>query len=104
LRLDPAAGDLTSFRRRSMKNYENRCLHHHVFDTNLVAQTIDYFRLQILDIKLGLPYHIVILAQKTSNCGNVNNSLFLSHSASHKYNSPFPTDKIVNEKMQESRF
>ena len=66
---------------------------------DLVAQTVDYFRLQILDIQLGLPYHIIVLAQKDSNYGSPNNSLFISHSAGYKYNSPFPTDKIVNEKV-----
>ncbi len=97
LRLDPAAGDMTSFRRRSMKNYENRCLHHHVFDTNLVIQTVDYFKLQILDIQLGLPYHIVVLARKTSSYEDVSNSLFLSSAANYKNHSPFPTDRNAGE-------
>ncbi len=78
LSLDPPAGDLPSFRQRSMKNYENRCLHHHVFDANLVARMIHHFKLQILDIQLVLPFHIILLAQKISKDNSPDNSVFLA--------------------------
>ncbi len=86
LDLDPAAGDLVSFRQRSMKNHENRCLHHHVFDADLVAQIIHYFNLHILDIHLALPYHIIVLAQKTNKDGSLNYSVSLSHSINNRNN------------------
>ena len=36
LALDPPAGDLESFKQRSLQNYTNRCLHHHVFTESLL--------------------------------------------------------------------
>ena len=95
LGLDPAAGDLNSFRQRSMKNSENRCFHHHVYNTSVVVQMVDYFRMQIVDVQLGLPYHIVILAEKMNSVG-VDNSPFLSSSAGYKYKSPFPSDRVAD--------
>jgi SAM-dependent methyltransferase len=42
LRLDPQAGDFENFKRRSLDNFTNRALHHHVFDLEsmsfLIAQ------------------------------------------------------------------
>jgi SAM-dependent methyltransferase len=64
LELDPAAGDFSSFQQRSIKNHENRCLHHHVFDYKLITQVVRYFNLQLLDIQFALPYHIIALVQK----------------------------------------
>lgn len=65
LSMDPPAGDRESFLKRSLKNYENRCLHHHVFDTELVVKMLNYTGLHIVDIQHALPYHIVTLSQKT---------------------------------------
>jgi SAM-dependent methyltransferase len=92
LTLDPAAGDLESFCQRSMKNYENRCLHHHVFDTELVARIMDFLKLKIINIQSVLPYHIVVLALKIAGEVVPDNSLHLSHAAEYRYSSPFPTD------------
>jgi tetratricopeptide (TPR) repeat protein len=36
LGMDPPAGDAAQFRQRSVRNFENRCLHHHVFDFQLL--------------------------------------------------------------------
>lgn len=38
LSLDKAAGSLDQFKQRSLNNYENRCLHHHVFNPELVKK------------------------------------------------------------------
>ncbi len=64
LTMDPGAGDFELFRRRSGKNFENRCLHHHVFDTNLAVEVIDYTGLQIIAVESCKPFHIVVIAQK----------------------------------------
>ncbi len=50
LPMDPPAGDLDSFRQRSLKNFENRTLHHHVFDVPLIEKTLDYVGFEILDM------------------------------------------------------
>lgn len=34
---DPAAGNFEQFTRRSLDNFQNRCLHHHVFNRELVV-------------------------------------------------------------------
>jgi SAM-dependent methyltransferase len=47
LSLDTPAGDLNNFRERSFKNLENRCLHHHVFDFQLLHQTFKHFNIQV---------------------------------------------------------
>lgn len=47
---DPLAGDLEQFRRRSLKNFENRTLHHHVFDLQLIEQMLQHLDLDIVDL------------------------------------------------------
>jgi len=39
---DPPAGTLDQFLRRSLDNYRNRCLHHHVYDADLLRELSDY--------------------------------------------------------------
>lgn len=39
---DPLAGDAHRFRERSLKNFENRCLHHHVFDAPLIQRMFEH--------------------------------------------------------------
>jgi SAM-dependent methyltransferase len=50
LPMDPPAGDLDHFRQRSLKNFENRTLHHHVFDVQLIEAMLDYMGFEILDM------------------------------------------------------
>jgi SAM-dependent methyltransferase len=49
LSMDPPAGNLAQFRERSLQNFENRTLHHHVFDMPLIAQMLDYLEFEMLD-------------------------------------------------------
>ncbi|HUJ17097.1 MAG TPA: methyltransferase domain-containing protein [Nitrospirota bacterium] len=92
LAMDPPSGDFESFRRRSLQNIENRCLHQHVFDTDLVVRIVDYSGLEILDLQTVLPYHIIVLARKNSGIRH-DNSSFLSSSASYQRTSPFSSDR-----------
>jgi len=48
LSLDPQAGTLDSFEKRAMKNYENRALHHHVFDMRLLKEIYSHLNVQVL--------------------------------------------------------
>jgi SAM-dependent methyltransferase len=41
LRLDPPAGDIEDFKRRSLDNFKNRTLHHHVFDLDTMGRMIE---------------------------------------------------------------
>ncbi len=48
LSMDPLAGAFDTFKNRSMINFQNRCLHHHVFDTNLLKRIFQYFNIEVL--------------------------------------------------------
>jgi SAM-dependent methyltransferase len=50
LRKDPPAGDLERFTERSLKNFQNRTLHHHVFDAQLIEEILDHVGFEILDM------------------------------------------------------
>jgi SAM-dependent methyltransferase len=50
LKMDPPAGTLAQFRERSLRNLDNRGLHHHIFDAGLIAEMIAAMGLQTLDI------------------------------------------------------
>jgi hypothetical protein len=43
LSMDPAAGNLDQFTRRSLDNINNRCLHHYVYDDTLLAEICQFF-------------------------------------------------------------
>lgn len=48
LSMDPPAGDFEDFKKRSINNFQNRCLHHHVFDIDLLKQIFRYFNIELL--------------------------------------------------------
>jgi hypothetical protein len=48
LSLDKAAGSLDQFKERSLNNYENRCLHHHVFNLELVEKMSSHIGLNVV--------------------------------------------------------
>jgi len=48
LAMDPAAGTLEQFRLRSLDNFNNRTLHHHVFDVPLIEAVLRYFGFAII--------------------------------------------------------
>lgn len=64
LERDPEAGNLADFKARSMRNFENRCFHHHVFDTQLAVSLMNYMGMQIKAVEIIQPTHILIVAQK----------------------------------------
>lgn len=60
LALDPPAGDIYQFKERSLKNFENRGLHHHIFDDSLLLQVFNCFNIDTLFQKdIGSDYIIV---------------------------------------------
>ena len=60
LAMDPPAGDLESLRRRSEHNYENRCLHHHVFCEDTLREIFGYLGLEVLDFREAFQNYIII--------------------------------------------
>lgn len=75
---DPEAGDFNAFQSRSKRNAEMRGLHHHVFDTRLAANIIDYMGLRILSVEFLGPCHILVAAHKPRRGEEVNNSGVIS--------------------------
>lgn len=60
LAMDPPAGDIENFRRRSEHNYENRCLHHHVFCEESLRKIFVYLRLEVLALRECLGNYMII--------------------------------------------
>jgi hypothetical protein len=53
--LDPPAGDLGSFTRRSLDNYNNRCLHHYVYSPELLKEICSHLGCEfIFTVTYGL--------------------------------------------------
>jgi SAM-dependent methyltransferase len=97
LERDPGAGDFKSFQERSNSNLENRCLHHHVFDTSLVVDVVDFVRLQILTVEPFCPFHVAIVARKMIPNQMVCNKKYQGADARHCWSSPFPSDRVGHQ-------
>lgn len=55
-----------SFEKLCANNFENRCLHHHVFDFPLLEQILNYFKLKEVARVKAHPHHLVIAARRPS--------------------------------------
>jgi SAM-dependent methyltransferase len=60
---DPEAGSKEEFTARSLRNFENRCLHHHVFDIPLVMKMFAHLNLRVLKHAIT-PRDCMVLGQK----------------------------------------
>ncbi len=61
---DPQAGSAEAFERRSRLNFQNRCLHHHVFDQALAADMVRAAGFDVLAEGYYRPGDIFVLARK----------------------------------------
>jgi SAM-dependent methyltransferase len=61
LSLDPGRETLEAFRERSSRNFENRCLHHHVFDKLNSRALLEAAGL-VVNLQEAVKPHIVLLA------------------------------------------
>jgi SAM-dependent methyltransferase len=91
---DPAAGSEQAFRARSARNLENRCLHHHVFDTLLVVRLLDAAQWRILAVEPVRPYHIIAIAESPTGSQRPDNGLVLGPGAPWLRSSPFSRDRM----------
>ena len=57
---DPPAGDAAAFRARSERNLENRCLHHHVFDPDLLRGMARHAGLKVLRLDAIGTDHVLL--------------------------------------------
>ncbi len=60
---DLAAGSRQDFHKRSLNNFSNRCLHHHVFDKSNSQELLSRVGFQVLAADLAAPFHICLLAR-----------------------------------------
>jgi len=82
-----------TFRKRCEDNLRHRCVHHHVFDTDLAARLVDLAGFAILAVEHALPSHIVIVCSKPAAGSGADNSLFLGAAAAWRRSSPFASDR-----------
>lgn len=90
INLDPGSTAMESFIERTKNNSENRCVHHHVFNTPLLIDLIDYCKFKIDKISFFNPFHIIIAASKPID--EPDNSLWMQKNAPFYKISPFPSD------------
>lgn len=67
LSMDPGAGTREEFVERSRRNYENRCLHHHVFTQESLVKVVSYVGFNVQMVTLHPPYHIVVICERVEN-------------------------------------
>lgn len=92
LKQSPEAGTFEEFKARSERNFENRCLHHHVIDTLLIARILNHLNLQILALEPFMPYDIIAVARKVPSIKVPDNRNFLGRNAVYRLQSPFSSD------------
>lgn len=64
--LDPGVDSYDEFKSRSMMNSENRCLHHYVFNANLIKEMFSYTNFRLVDIG-ETDHDYFALAKKSSS-------------------------------------
>ncbi len=66
LEMDPPAGTLEEFRTRSLKNFDNRALHHHVFDPKIIPDLFSYAGFRITLESIDFQPHIIAFGRRLS--------------------------------------
>lgn len=61
--MTPDSGDRETLKRRGLANFENRCLHHHVFDAPLIEAMFRHFRLLTV-LMTATPTDCIAIARK----------------------------------------
>lgn len=87
------ADNREEFRARCEDNTRNRCVHHHVFDTELAIRMVNQAGFRILAVEPALSNNIVLLCGKLKAGEQIDNTGQLNAAAEWRLASPFPTDK-----------
>ena len=61
---DPQAGTPEQFKARALRNFENRCLHHHVFSQESGYKLVEFAGFQVDHQEITKPFHLIFLARK----------------------------------------
>jgi SAM-dependent methyltransferase len=91
--MDNGIGDMEALKLRTIDNYNNRGVHHHVFNTPLVVKIANHLNFKICDVQVYNPFHIVLLLQK-SDTAIPDNSYYLNPNLPVYHQAKFPSDKI----------
>lgn len=95
--LDPGAGSRIEFAETARNNAKVRRLHHHVFSVELLVEIVDYLGLWIVHVEVQLPYHIILVVQKSVGLATPeiehHNATFLAENAKWRLQSPFKDDR-----------
>ena len=78
---------------KTFDNFNNRCVHHHVFNTPLLVKIANHLNFKICDIQHFNPFNIIILLQKNEE-SLADNNTFLNHKNEVYQKEKFPSDKI----------
>jgi SAM-dependent methyltransferase len=62
--LTPEIRDREFYHERSLRNFENRCLHHHVFDNSLLKEVFGYFNITFVHEDFAPPFHLIMIGRK----------------------------------------
>jgi SAM-dependent methyltransferase len=58
--MTPDIADKAFMKARSLKNFENRCLHHHVFDIALLKEIFQHFEIELMSSDFEKPFHLIV--------------------------------------------
>lgn len=64
LSMSPEIPDVAFLEARSLKNFENRCLHHHTFTSGSAVSLFEHAGLSVLKTDWQPPHHLLFLLQK----------------------------------------
>ena len=90
---DPERRTREELAERIARFAENRCLHHHVFDSELVVRMLDRAGFELVGLETALPFHIVAVARRPPEGAPPENDAFLDPDAIWVRQSCFPTDR-----------
>lgn len=95
LTVDTTVSNYDSHRERTLNNSSTRIVHHHVFNSLLVAQILNELKFKIEYIEALFPYHIIAIAQRLpiDTELTVDNSSWLSYNNPSYLRSRFKSDK-----------
>jgi len=61
---DEDAGTEADFKARSLQNFNNRCLHHHVYDLSLLREIFSHLNVEVCFEETTSPYNHIIVGKK----------------------------------------
>lgn len=64
LEADDGIADMDALKERTLKNFQNRCVHHHIFSLNLIKEVLEYCNFEIKIQKTIHRLHLFTIATK----------------------------------------